>query len=58
VAILLPQSVYPLQARNFLFAQTGAEIYGFVRLPGAGAIEYRLFGGTIFIDPRPGDPGG
>jgi len=52
VAILLPQSVYPLQARNFLFAQTGAEIYGFVRLPGAGAIEYRVFGGTIFIDPN------
>lgn len=51
VPILLPQSVYPLQARSFLFAQTGAEIYGFLRLHGAGAIDYRLFGGTIYIDP-------
>jgi hypothetical protein len=50
VPILLPQSVYPLQARSFLFAQTGAEIYGFARSRWAGAIEYRLFGGTIFID--------
>jgi hypothetical protein len=51
VPVLLPQSVYPLQARSFLFAQTGAELYGFVRSPWAGALEYRVFGGTIFIDP-------
>jgi hypothetical protein len=52
VPILLPQSVYPLQARSFLFAQTGGELYGFARSRVAGAIEYRLYGGTIFIDPK------
>jgi hypothetical protein len=51
VPVLLPQSVYPLQARSFLFAQTGGEVYGFARLGRAGALDYRLFGGTIFIDP-------
>jgi hypothetical protein len=50
VPVLLPQSVYPLQTREILFAQTGAELYGFVRLPSLGALDYRLFGGTIFID--------
>jgi hypothetical protein len=50
--ILLPQSVYPLQGREFLFAQTGGEVYGFLRTRAAGALEYRLYGGTIFIDPR------
>jgi hypothetical protein len=52
IPVLLPQSVYPLQARSFLFAQTGAELYGFARSRAAGAIDYRLFVGTIFIDPR------
>ncbi len=51
VPILLPQSVYPLQTRAFLFAQTGFELYGFLRSEGAGALEYRLYGGTIFLDP-------
>jgi hypothetical protein len=50
VPVLLPQSVYPLQARNFLFAQSGGELYGFVRSRDLGALDYRLFGGTIFID--------
>jgi hypothetical protein len=49
--ILLPQSTYPLQNRSFLFAQNGAEVYGFARSRAAGALEYRLYGGTIFIDP-------
>jgi hypothetical protein len=43
--------VYPLQGRNFLFAQTGFELYGFARSRLAGALDYRLFLGTIFIDP-------
>jgi hypothetical protein len=50
VAILLPQSVYPVSNRDFLLAQTGVEIYGYVDLRGAGALEYRLYGGTIYID--------
>jgi hypothetical protein len=51
VPILLPQSVYPLQARQFLFAQTGFELYGFARARSVGAVDYRLYGGTIFLDP-------
>jgi hypothetical protein len=50
VPVLLPQSFYPLQARSFLFAQTGIELYGFARSRLAGALEYRLYAGTIFID--------
>ncbi|HUB07632.1 MAG TPA: hypothetical protein VMB50_11550 [Myxococcales bacterium] len=49
--VLLPQSVYPLQSSTFLFAQTGFEVYGFHRFGGAGALDYRLFAGTIFLDP-------
>jgi hypothetical protein len=51
VPILLPGSVYPLQSREILFAQSGGELYGFVRSPALGALDYRAFGGTIFIDP-------
>jgi hypothetical protein len=47
---LLPQSVYPVQNRDFLLAQTGGELYGNVPLGGAGALEYRAYGGTIFVD--------
>ncbi|HSC89306.1 MAG TPA: hypothetical protein VLC09_18615 [Polyangiaceae bacterium] len=51
VPILLPQSLYPAQSRDYLLAQTGGEIYGNVSLGAAGALEYRAYGGTIFIDP-------
>lgn len=58
--VLLPQSIYPTEQRDFLLAQTGVEIYGYVDLKSAGAIDYRLYGGTIFIDDfgpsRPGSP--
>ena len=50
VPVLLPQSVYPTQNRDFLLAQTGAEIYGYVPLRRAGQLEYRVYGGTIFLD--------
>jgi hypothetical protein len=50
VPILLPQSIYPTTSRDFLLAQTGGEIYGFVPLGPLGAFDYRLYGGTIFID--------
>src|SRR5258706_165529 len=50
VPILLPQSVYPVQNRDYLLAQTGGELYGNVPLPGAGALEYRAYGGTLFVD--------
>jgi hypothetical protein len=57
-AILLPQSVYPAQNRDFLLAQTGGELYGYAHLGAPGALEYQLYGGTIFIEltPQPGSP--
>jgi hypothetical protein len=50
VPVLLPQSVYPVSNRDFLLAQTGGEVYGNVPLGGAGGLEYRLYGGTVFFD--------
>lgn len=50
VPILLPQSVYPTGNRDFLLAQTGGEVYGNIPLGPVGALEYRAYGGTIFID--------
>jgi hypothetical protein len=50
VPILLPQSIYSTTNRDFLLAQTGGEIYGFVPLGPLGAFDYRLYGGTIFLD--------
>lgn len=55
VPILLPQSVYPVQSRDYLLAQTGAELYGYVPVGQAGALEYRLYGGTIYLDPGSSD---
>jgi hypothetical protein len=49
VSILLPQSVYPVANRDFLLAQTGIEVYGYLNLRVAGALEYRLYGGSIFF---------
>jgi hypothetical protein len=50
VPVLLPQSVYPVQNRDFLLAQTGAELYGLVPLGAVGSVEYRAYGGTLFLD--------
>jgi len=57
-AILLPQSIYPAQNRDFLLAQTGFELYGYRGLGPAGGLDYRMYGGTIFLDirPQPGSP--
>ncbi|HEX2730557.1 MAG TPA: hypothetical protein VHM70_03095 [Polyangiaceae bacterium] len=57
--ILLPQSIYQADHREFLFAQTGGEIYGDVPLGPVGDLEYRLYGGTLSSDiegnpPAPG----
>lgn len=51
VSVLMPQSVYPSAAREFLLAQTGAELYGYAPLGVAGRLEYRIYGGTIFLNP-------
>jgi hypothetical protein len=59
VPILLPQSVYPIQNRDYLLAQNGAEIYGYIPMRKAGVLEYRIYGGTIFVDTPayiPGEP--
>lgn len=50
VPVLLPASVYPIASRDYLLAQTGGELYGNLRLGGAGELEYRTYGGTIHID--------
>jgi hypothetical protein len=51
VPVLLPQSIYSVTSRDYLLAQTGGEMYGRLRLgKSGGAFEYRLYGGTIFID--------
>lgn len=50
VPILLPQSLYPVQNRDYLLAQNGLELYGNVPLGIGGGLEYRLYGGTIFLD--------
>ena len=57
-AVLLPQSIYPAQNRDFLLAQTGVELYGYAGLGRAGGLDYRLYAGTIFLDvrPQPGSP--
>jgi hypothetical protein len=51
--ILLPQSTYPVANRNLLLAQTGIEVYGYLGRSVLGALEYRLYGGTIFVDVGP-----
>jgi len=53
VPILLPSAMYPTTARDYLLAQTGFELYGRLRLGGAGAFEYRGYCGTIFVEPTP-----
>ena len=49
--ILLPQAMYSARNRDWLLAQTGFEAYGYLSLAAAGALDYRLFGGTIYFEP-------
>jgi hypothetical protein len=56
VPVLLPQSVYPILNRDILLAQTGGEVYGYVPIKPAGALEYRLYGGTLYLDPPVAKP--
>ncbi len=51
VPILLPASLYPADHRDYLLAQIGAELYGTLSLGGAGALEYRAYGGTFEVPP-------
>ncbi len=56
VPILLPQSIYPVANRESLFAQTGAELYGNFELGAAGSLEYRAYGGTIYVNTADASP--
>lgn len=51
VSILLPQAIYPILNRDMLLAQTGLEFYGYIAMGAGGGLEYRLYGGTFYIDP-------
>ncbi|HEX2677628.1 MAG TPA: hypothetical protein VHM19_13335, partial [Polyangiales bacterium] len=51
VPILLPQSIYPVQNRDFLLAQTGVELYGRAPVGNAGTLDYHVYGGTIYLSP-------
>jgi hypothetical protein len=48
--VLLPQSIYPLEDTHYRLAQTGGELYGYLRLGAAGALDCHAYAGTIFID--------
>lgn len=57
VPVLLPQAMYPIENRDALLSITGGELYGFVPLSILGELEYRLYGGTIFMEtPRSNNP--
>lgn len=47
VPILLPQSIYQADHREYLFALAGGELYGDVQLGEAGSLEVRAYGGTL-----------
>ncbi len=52
VPILLPQScVYPVRRQQLPpGADRPGEIYGYLKSRAAGALEYRVYGGTILVD--------
>jgi len=49
--ILLPQSVYSSRNRDILLAHTGFSLHGTAGLRGAGALDYQLMAGALFVDP-------
>ena len=56
VPILLPQSIYQVDHREFAFSLTGGELYGDIPLGPAGSLEYRLYGGTFPNSPPEENP--
>lgn len=58
VPILLPQSIYQVDHREYIYAQTGGELYGDVHLGAAGSLEYRAYGGTLSLEGAPPPPPG
>ena len=51
LAILMPQSVYPIDSRDFLLAHTGFAVYGTRELGNGGSLDYQAFLGTFLINP-------
>ena len=49
VPVLLPSGVYPAVNRDLFLAQTGADVYGYLRVGVFGALDYRVFGGSLQI---------
>lgn len=49
-AILLPQSVYPENTRDFFSRIQGAGIYGDILMGRGGSLSYQLMAGTLNID--------
>jgi hypothetical protein len=47
--VLLPQSIYPETNRNFLLAQTGVEAYGYHSFGDLGALDYRVYTGSLYL---------
>lgn len=53
--VLLPQSVYSVTSRDFLFSQTGVELYGYRQLGEVGALSYNAYAGSLYLAlPAPG----
>jgi hypothetical protein len=48
-AVLLPQSVYPIEEREILLAQNGVEVYGSPSLGRAGGLDYQAFAGSLNV---------
>lgn len=51
-SVLMPQAVYDQHYRDVLAAVSGFAVYGHVELASAGALDYDVYGGTLFIQPR------
>jgi hypothetical protein len=53
---LLPQGIYEADYRSFNVPVIGAEIYGKIKLPIGGSVQYQLFGGQRSIANNDGSP--
>jgi hypothetical protein len=53
--VLMPQAVYDQHFRDVLNAVSGVDVYGTVDLGAAGSLDYDVYAGTVFIQPRGAD---
>ena len=54
-SVLMPQAVYDQHFRDVLAAVSGFGLYGQVELAAAGSLDYDVYAGTLFIQPRGSD---